>query len=174
MFVCTGSSLAPRTRCIPSPACGEGIGRGHATRSRGDAKTFTCARSSPRQPSPRKPRAIACEPLRGFALGPGSRSARARRSLHSPGTRKWRVPDERAPASEDPGPRSNMTASASLPHAIALPRKRGREPTEFAACSHSTSHEHAVAPRTRSSHDRAAGGVANFGLKSRTRIIGGC
>ena len=129
MFVCTGSSLAPRTRCIPSPACGEGIGRGHATRSRGDAKTFTCARSSPRQPSPRKPRAIACgnDALAVMLLlGPGSSLAGARSS----GTRHFRVPGEcserLARAERDPGhsakPRNGSHAIALATSQAALPR----------------------------------------------------
>src|SRR6516165_2081389 len=46
------SKASPRARCVPSPACGGGIGRGHATRSRGAAKSFICARLPPPPPSP--------------------------------------------------------------------------------------------------------------------------
>src|SRR5207244_13083737 len=46
------AKASPRARCVPSPACGGGIGRGHATRSRGDTKRFICARLRPPHPSP--------------------------------------------------------------------------------------------------------------------------
>src|SRR6516165_2840899 len=46
------ADLLPHARCVPSPACGGGIGRGHATRSRGHAKRFICTRSPPPHPSP--------------------------------------------------------------------------------------------------------------------------
>src|SRR5262249_50062470 len=68
------ATASPRARRIPSPACTElgftrvrpalvgrsriyptsagGLGRGHATRPRGHAKRFTCARSPPPHPSP--------------------------------------------------------------------------------------------------------------------------
>jgi hypothetical protein len=42
--VCSGTR-SPRTRCVPSPACGGGLGRGHATR-------LMRASSPPPHPSP--------------------------------------------------------------------------------------------------------------------------
>src|SRR5262249_58851550 len=68
------ATASPHARCVPSPACTElgftrvrpaligrsriyptsagGLGRGHATRSRGLAKRFTCARLTPPPPPP--------------------------------------------------------------------------------------------------------------------------
>src|SRR5262249_3363093 len=46
------SRLAPRARCIPSPACGGGVGRGHGTKLERAFKTIHGHTLSPSPPSP--------------------------------------------------------------------------------------------------------------------------